>query len=972
MEVRYLWVAFQIKAICAQPNDQSILRTLRRLPKTLPETFDRILKKIDRNDQIEAGFVPTLFALVAAARRPFKLEELREAISIVPGETTWNWSRIPNNMLRYINGCGSLLVLDEENLTVHFAHHSIKEHLCSNFGNPIAMTRTYQVDLEAADARLGEICVTYLNMGIFETQLVRIESSNAKAHNIDYPSAIMAATLPQANLTGKIALALLKRKKGGTKWEVGKQLEKIVTHSKVDSEPQFFFLEYARAFWLQHTKSIEPRGSGIYNLWCRIVNGEVHAVELPWGQREWSEDFIRWVLENNHSALLFYVFKQMPTSETNLKALIRRIFFDQDYQLATQLILSKTLADSQRVPFIFLIIAAGQLRLLRLWIENVLVSLPTISSEELATYSVDCVPLACQMQNDSLKVVEDRDNLWDPLVLAVALNREELVEEITGEYALYHRICEFPDNYVPYFREAACRSLENMMQIMIKTGRILDTDDSHGFTPAFYAAAVDSPSILATLISQGHSKIVRTRPSIDIEKVRHARKSKARGTRRILDRIRAVKEDDIYVPPVYELFGSEAIQESDSREIRIRSRADDLPMGELPKDEESPYELSSSPPLRKPTHEPKKTDMHPRFRMELDDYLNSTGDAYARVDEHASTSKLGGPVTHEDAIDRARDAFSIDKAERDRKDSTGPFAATRPTYLNFKSNFGSHNRQGVPESPTVPRNCAPYPLPMQQSSLHGMFMAPMRYGDLSGVFLTPMTYGTSKPDMASYEPGSNLPSHGTPYRSSSNAAQPHPTHLPPTIPNPFLYLNTACMPSGPNSNSTTCDYSTLQVSTHEKPHSAPYTNFSMNTDEARPSTPPTQTVGEQPMSPCSSSSAPSKIFLPYRPRQTPELWLDSDLTSDSSSSNYPVSPPGQSYHHENKEQPSSPRSTPHESIDFPQGDKQIYEVPPLPPNSVSSEWYTEAEQYSQDNVDGSPVLTPLGVDISSVAYGNWS
>ena len=53
---RYLGVTFQLSAICAQPNDDNILRTLKNLPKDLPVTFDRILRRILSSDQFDPKF----------------------------------------------------------------------------------------------------------------------------------------------------------------------------------------------------------------------------------------------------------------------------------------------------------------------------------------------------------------------------------------------------------------------------------------------------------------------------------------------------------------------------------------------------------------------------------------------------------------------------------------------------------------------------------------------------------------------------------------------------------------------------------------------------------------------------------------------------------------------------------------------------------------------------------------------------
>ncbi|OQU98575.1 NACHT domain-containing protein isoform 2 [Cladophialophora immunda] len=44
----FLWVVFQLESICAELTDEGILQALQSLPKDLPETFDRVLRRWQR------------------------------------------------------------------------------------------------------------------------------------------------------------------------------------------------------------------------------------------------------------------------------------------------------------------------------------------------------------------------------------------------------------------------------------------------------------------------------------------------------------------------------------------------------------------------------------------------------------------------------------------------------------------------------------------------------------------------------------------------------------------------------------------------------------------------------------------------------------------------------------------------------------------------------------------------------------
>ena len=63
-------MAFQIDSICSQKTDEAILMALEDLPKDLPETFNRILRKLERSNAGDPRFCKAVLDLVAAAQRP--------------------------------------------------------------------------------------------------------------------------------------------------------------------------------------------------------------------------------------------------------------------------------------------------------------------------------------------------------------------------------------------------------------------------------------------------------------------------------------------------------------------------------------------------------------------------------------------------------------------------------------------------------------------------------------------------------------------------------------------------------------------------------------------------------------------------------------------------------------------------------------------------------------------------------------
>lgn len=87
--MRFLWVAFQIDSICHENTDNDILHTIQNLPKDLPSTFGRILRRLEQSKFANLDMVKKILEIVVVAQRPLILEELWEVISIILGKTSW-------------------------------------------------------------------------------------------------------------------------------------------------------------------------------------------------------------------------------------------------------------------------------------------------------------------------------------------------------------------------------------------------------------------------------------------------------------------------------------------------------------------------------------------------------------------------------------------------------------------------------------------------------------------------------------------------------------------------------------------------------------------------------------------------------------------------------------------------------------------------------------------------------------------
>ena len=303
---RFLWVAFQIDSICALNTDHEIINSLNDLPKGLPETFRRILHRLQHLSFADPSLGRKIFEIVAAAQRPLTLDELGEAISITPGDTSWDRSKLINDVLRSLESCGPFLVVDEELSTIHFAHSSAKDHLLTE---PTDLdVRQYHISMPQADINLGKIAVTYLNLNVLGNQLSNTGRPSQIYAN-EVPSFVVRSALPRRDVVNKMALAILRGRKTPGK-DSSLNFEKsanLVSEKDTQMQEGFPFLPYCREYWLRHSKDFYYyKLNRVEKLWIRLVDGLVNTVELPWAPEHLTDVgdlFFGWIVNNRHDSL---------------------------------------------------------------------------------------------------------------------------------------------------------------------------------------------------------------------------------------------------------------------------------------------------------------------------------------------------------------------------------------------------------------------------------------------------------------------------------------------------------------------------------------------------------------------------------------------------------------------------------------------------------------------------------------------
>ena len=148
-----------------QPN---VRRILERLPKTLDETYERVLKNINVNNQTHARH---LLHCLAVSVRPLRVEELAEILifdfDVAKGSIpTFHPNRRPNNQeAAVLSICSSLITIvgNQGSRVVQFSHLSVKEFLTSNhLASPTRHLTPYHIFPGTAHTILARVSLALL------------------------------------------------------------------------------------------------------------------------------------------------------------------------------------------------------------------------------------------------------------------------------------------------------------------------------------------------------------------------------------------------------------------------------------------------------------------------------------------------------------------------------------------------------------------------------------------------------------------------------------------------------------------------------------------------------------------------------------------------------------------------------------------------------------------------------------------
>ncbi|KAI4273326.1 MAG: hypothetical protein L6R38_006370 [Xanthoria sp. 2 TBL-2021] len=153
---RFLLARLQFDSLMAKPTLRKIKSALEELPEELDSMYDKVFERIKNQDSEFAALALKLIYWTHYATRPLKVQELRHAVAVESGDTSFDEEGLPDEDL-VESICAGILTI-QENETVGLVHYTAQEYL----------ERHSSSFFPGAHAIIVQTCLTYLSFDNFQ------------------------------------------------------------------------------------------------------------------------------------------------------------------------------------------------------------------------------------------------------------------------------------------------------------------------------------------------------------------------------------------------------------------------------------------------------------------------------------------------------------------------------------------------------------------------------------------------------------------------------------------------------------------------------------------------------------------------------------------------------------------------------------------------------------------------------------
>jgi ankyrin repeat protein len=302
----FLWATLALREICHQRCDDDIREVLKseNLPKGLTELFIRTLSRIvsQGNENITRQILPWIIA----PKQPLTMDQIAESALVEILQANAHPGRRINGIHHIGAWFNGLVEVDEERKTVHFAHASIHRFL---LGSPAKRDlAAFHMNLDDANHHLGEVCVTYVNFGNFQTSVAERRREMMQFVPKDKAQSALAQEWSSSK-TSKLGKLFSDTRLPPASENLDRAIVRFQSEAgwEDDTAARHPFLKYAASKWIFHTSSFNKKSSKTWSLWQRmLVNGHGVACSPVSGEvlPALNEELVDWAFDQRHAGLL--------------------------------------------------------------------------------------------------------------------------------------------------------------------------------------------------------------------------------------------------------------------------------------------------------------------------------------------------------------------------------------------------------------------------------------------------------------------------------------------------------------------------------------------------------------------------------------------------------------------------------------------------------------------------------------------
>ncbi|KAF2714347.1 ankyrin, partial [Pleomassaria siparia CBS 279.74] len=168
----FLWVNLQLDSLCQaskRRKDRAVETALETLPQGLPDTYVRILERIEGQSPDMKDLALNCLAWIIYARRPLSIEELQVALAVaVDSKCTAEEDLQLDSPRVILEACGNLL--EEVDYTIRPIHYTVQEFLTTAVkGLSQQAMRMQLLDSNSMHRQLSSTCLAYIHLVPFDS-----------------------------------------------------------------------------------------------------------------------------------------------------------------------------------------------------------------------------------------------------------------------------------------------------------------------------------------------------------------------------------------------------------------------------------------------------------------------------------------------------------------------------------------------------------------------------------------------------------------------------------------------------------------------------------------------------------------------------------------------------------------------------------------------------------------------------------